>query len=237
MKIIAFFLLLVLFYGCHSQAQIQGVIVVHNYFFGVDGPTAKPPLDIKFRVWFKGSQSIQEVPELIFSEDSSGSKASVIIKSHSYLDPDNNVCYNYASFSDTAKVLEWYSDMDSVVKKGGKNFYSNKRFEYDSSMNLSDTIVNGVNYGRIKLNKTVNGNKGHLIVYYRCDKKQLLIKTFKNVSDSIGCPIVRDDSYLNGKLFMIGEFEFVSDKLSESELKVFKAWEQNVGKYPVRKKS
>jgi hypothetical protein len=146
------------------------------------------------------------------------------------LDPEKNVCYNYGCFSDTAAVLKRYSDVDSVVKNGGWNFYSTRKFEYNASNNLSDTVINHTDYGRIRLDKKVNGTSAYLIVYFRCDKKRTLVKVFKPLSDSIGCPIVRDDSFIRDKLFMSRELEFRSDKLSQNELKVFEAWEKNAKK-------
>jgi hypothetical protein len=226
---------MILLSGCYSQGQDQGIVIVHTYFFGNDGPNSKPPLDISYRILFKNNRSIQEVPLLIFTDDSSGQKASFKIKHYSYLDPDKNVCYNYKSVSDTAEVLKHYSDIDSVVKDGGWNFYSNRKFEYDSSKNLCDTIINNTRYERISLDKKVNGNAVYLIIYFRCDKKGTLIKVFKPLSDSIGCPATRDDSFIKNKLFMTRELEFISDKLTQGELKVFEAWDENEKKYPARK--
>lgn len=226
---------MILFYGCNSQGQDQGIIKIHTYFFGLDSLTTIPPLDISYRILFKKNRSIQEVPLIISSEDSSGEKTLVKIKHYSYLNPDENVCYNYRELSDTAEVLENYSDIDSVSKSGGWNFYSNRKFEYNSSKNLSDTVINNFTYGRIKLDKKINDISGYLIIYFRCDKKGTLIKIFKPLSDSIGCPIFRDDSFIKNKLFMTRELEFISDKLSPYELKIFEAWERNEKQNPAKK--
>lgn len=230
----AFYLVMLLLSGCNSHGQNEGIVIVHNYFYGSNGFKPKPMLDISYKIWFKDNRSIQEVPLLIFTEDSSGRKTSYKIKHHSYLDPDENVCYNYESLSDSAKVINHYSDIDSVRKNGGWNFYSKEKFQYDSATNLSDTVINNITYGRMRLDKVVNGNKVHLVIYSRADKKGTLIRNFKQLSDSIGCPVVRDDSFIKNKLFMTRELEFVTDKLSLNELNVFEAWEKKAKRNPIK---
>lgn len=222
--------MILLFSGC-SYGQDQGVVIVHSYFYGSKGSTTIPHFEVSYKIWFKNNRSIQEVPLLLFTEDSSGQKTSFKIKHYSYLDPDENVCYNFSSFSDTARVLRHYSDIDSVSndgRNGGWNFYSNEKFEYDSLTNLSDTVINNSTFGRIRLDKKFNGNSVYLILYFRYDKKGTLVKVFKSLSDSLGCPVVRDDNFIKNRLFMTRELEFVSDKLLPEELKVFEAWGKNV---------
>lgn len=234
---IFFYLVTILFSGCslHGQDQ-QGIIIDHTYLFGTDSlRRTKPPLDIRYKIFFRNNQSIQEVPLIVFTSDSSGKKTVIKIKHYSYIDADKNACFNYGNFIDTAKAIKNYSDIDSVSKDGGWNFLSNAMFEYDSSKNLKDTTIKNINYGRIRLNKTSNGNNVYFILYYRCNKKETLIKLFKPLSDSIGCPIVRDDTFIKNQLFMTRELEFFSDKLSNEELKIFDAWKKNEEKYPVYK--
>ncbi len=176
------------------------------------------------------------MPLLVFSDDTLGTyQTRFKIKHYSYLDPERNICYNYSSFSDTAQVLNSYENIDSIGRGGGWNFLSTDKFEYDSSKNIPDTVINNIKLGRIKLFKKFNGNNIYFIIYFRCDKKKALISIFKPLSDSIGCPIVRDDTFIKDKLFMTRELEYVSDMLSESELKIFDAWEKSSKKYPVDK--
>ena len=228
MKIKCIFCLFVIsLSGCYTHGQDQGAVIYHAYFYGSEGSTTIPHFELSRKIWFKNNSSIQEVPLLLFTEDSSGQKTSFKIKHYSYLDPDKNVCYNYLNISDTAKVIKYYSDIDSVVANGGWNFYSNQKFEYDSLTNLSDSVVDNIHYGRIRLDKVVNGNNVYFILYFRCDKKGTLVKVFKPLSDSIGCPIVRDDTFIKNRLFMTEALEFAFDKLSPEELKIFEAWERN----------
>jgi hypothetical protein len=138
--------------------------------------------------------------------------------------------FQLQEISDTAKVLKNYSDIDSVTIDEGRNFYSSQRFDYDSSKKLEDTVINTLVYKRIRINKSFNGNPIYLILYYMCDKKGKFIKLFKPISDSIGCSIVRDDTFIEDRLFMTIEPEFVSDNLSKNELRIFDAWEKNARK-------
>jgi hypothetical protein len=225
------FILLALFTGCYSQEQRQGVVMVHTYFFGNDDTSSSLPImKVSVKILFKGNLSIQEVPLINFFKDSSDEKTTFKIKHYSYLDPEKNLCLNFKNFSDTAMIFKFYSNIDSVQVDGGWNFLSDQRFQYESLIPLSDTVMDGVTYGRVRLNKKFNNNNANLDVYTNCAKKGLLIKLFKPLSDSLGCPIVRDDSFIQNKLFMTRELEFVSDDLSQDELRVFEAWENNAKK-------
>ena len=214
--------------SCSSQetfSQNEGIVTEHLYMFR-PGDT----IEVKLRVLYRNNQTIQEVPQLNIVEDSSGKRTFTKILHYSYLDPGKNVCYNYRNFSDTAKVIKRYSNIDSVRIKGGWNFYSNKDFQYNSSTSLQDTVINGINYSRIRLDKDINGIGIYFHLYLRCDKKGTLIKYFKPISDKIGCPIVRIDTYEQNNLTISHEIEFVSDKLSQEEVKVLETWERNAEK-------
>lgn len=221
----ALYLFVISLMSCPSPGiygQGQGVVIVHRYLFEPD-----ITIGVSFKILYIDNRSIQQIPQLNIIEDSSGKKTYTKILYYSYLNPDKNVCYNYRNLSDTARILKYYTDIDSVDIDGGWNFYSNKNLQYDSSTNLNDTVINGINYNRIRLDKKINGNSIYFHVYLRCDKKGTLIKFFKPLSDQIGCPVVRIDTYQRNRLTTSGEIQFLSDKLSQEELKVFDAWEKN----------
>lgn len=228
MFIYLFFIILLV--KCDVADKPQGVVRVHQSMTNVDSLGSNPILDMSYRILYRDTKSIQEVPLLKMVTDSSGSKSMVKIKHYTYLDPDNNVCYNYRNFSDTATVLNYFSDIDSVNVGGGWNFYSKSRFEYDSAMNIKDTVINDVKFGRIRLDKKINNTDIYFHLYYRCDRKQSLIKIFKSISDSIGCPIFKVETYFKNRLFSSREIEYISDSLSQNELRVFDAWEKNLNK-------
>lgn len=229
------YVFLIMFSGCYPKKVKQGVVIVNSYIIGPGNVLSDSSLKISYKILFKENKSVQEVPHISFTSDSAGEKTSVKIKHYSYLDLNANVCYNYWTFSDTATAFKQYSDIDSVEVDGGRNFLSNKKFEYESSMNLADTVVSGKTYGRVRLDKKINNNDVYFILYVDCARKNSLIKLFKLLSDSLGCPIVRDETYVKGKMFMIRELKFVSDELSSEELRVFEAWEKNAKKTLVNK--
>lgn len=222
------FLAFFLFLECNSLQEKEGVVRVNTSFVG-DGEKSNslPPFEIDFKILYKGNLSIQEVPVLNLTEDSSGKESSVKIKHYSYLDPDINRCLNYKTFSDTAKVWKHYTDIDSIEVDGGWNFLSNKKLEYDSSANLPDTIVNGVTYGRRRLYDRRSAKDLYFNLYIDCNRKSELIRIFKTISDSLGCPIVRQETYIKGKIFIVREIDFLSDRLSPAESQVFSAWGKN----------
>jgi hypothetical protein len=223
------YLSLIFFVECNSKARKEGVVMVNTSFIGTGEKSALlSPFEIGFKIMYKGNLSIQEVPVINFYEDSSGEKSVIKIKHYSYLDPDKNLCLNYKTFSDTAKVWKYYPDIDSVKVDGGWNFLSDKKIEYDSATSLADTIIGGVTYGRTRLYDRRNGNNIYFNLYTNCARKNELVKIFKVISDSLGCPVVREETYIKGKIFIIRQLEFVSDQLSSEELRVFKAWERNV---------
>jgi hypothetical protein len=92
-------------------------------------------------------------------------------------------------------------------------FLSNKKFEYDSAINLSDTVIEGGAYRRVRLNKRFNNNEIYFILYLNCSRKNSLLKLFKPLSDSLGCTIVRDDTFIQNRLFMKIELQFVSNEI------------------------
>jgi hypothetical protein len=220
---------LVLFVECSSKNYQEGVVMVNTSFVYADDKSAMlPPFEIVFKIIYKRNLSIQEVPVINFHQDSTGQKYSVKIKHYSYLDPDKNICLNYKTFSDTAKVWTHYPDIDSVTVDGGWNFLSNSKIDYDSSANLSDTVINGITYGRNRLYDRRKQNHIYFDVYTDCTRKNTLVEIFKPISDSLECPIVREETYIKGKIFMTRHLEFVSARLSSEERGVLDAWEKNV---------
>ncbi|MDB5195758.1 MAG: hypothetical protein JWP88_128 [Flaviaesturariibacter sp.] len=213
-------------FNCRGQYH-EGSIVRESTFYGLDTLKKAAPLHILSKIYYNGTSSIQEVPLLSYTDDSSGKKTVVTIKHYSYLNEDKGVCFNYLNFTDTATLIKCYFDVDSVKIDGGWNFYSNEKFEYDNLTMLSDTIINNSGCRRIRLDKNINGNSVNFILYVDCTRKYSPVRIFKSLSDSIGCPIIRDDTFVKGVLFMTRELKYLSDHLSKTELEVFAAW----GKY------
>jgi len=73
------------------------------------------------------------------------------------------------------------------------------------------------------------------LAYLRCDKKNSIFHYDRAFDEKMGCPVTRiefrDEDI---KAFAVGEMEFVRDKLTAEELKVFAAWERNAKLNPVK---
>jgi len=230
----AYYLLFTSFISCYrpnTYGQDQGAIIIKRYLFE-PGIT----MNIDSKILYKNRLSIQEVVELNTREDSSGKSFFTKVLFYTYLDPDKNLCYNYKSFSDTAKFINYYTNMDSTIINGGWNFYSNQKNFYDSLIDLKDTVINRVEYKRIRVdNETKNKKIYSNIYFFRCDRVGLLVNFNKSLSDKIGCSVVRVDTWKENKLITTVEILFLSDQLSKDEIKVFKAWENNAKAKPVNK--
>ena len=126
--------------------------------------------------------------------------------------------------------------MDQTIIHGCWNVYSNQKNFYDSLIDLKDTVINRVEYKRIRVdNETKNKKIYSNIYFFRCDRVGLLVNFNKSLSDKIGCSVVRVDTWKENKLITTVEILFLSDQLSKDEIKVFKAWENNAKAKPVNK--
>lgn len=224
-----YFIISFLAMSCSSKklfSQSQGVLVINRHLFEPD-----TTIVVKFRILYLNNQSIQEVPQLNIIEDSLGKRNFTKILHFGYLNTDENVCFNYVNFSDTARVIQYYNNIDSIGNGGGWNFYSNKKFQYDNLSELNDTLIDNVNYKRIQLNKIVGVSPISFHVFIRCDKSKVPVSFFKLLSTQIGCPIARVDTYKGGRIITSSEIQYISDTLSKKQLRVFEKWESNVKNY------
>jgi hypothetical protein len=226
---VIYIVIILLLSGCQANGQLQdkGQALITSYYYSKK--SGKLMDSICFRVWWDGNQSILQVPLIRFEEDAAGNRKDwVEINHYSFLDPQKNVCYNYKSFTDTAKVLKAYSDIDSVEVDGGWNYLSKEGLRFETASRLSDTTINGENFQRLYAHRKDGEYLIDFFMYMNCDVKAGNVKLHKHLSDSLGCPIVRNDTYINDRLYSSLRFTFVSDRLTEEEIKVFEAWRKNV---------
>lgn len=233
---IRFLLVALLLSGCQTngQGQSKGQALITSYYYSQE--SGKVVDSVYFRIWWDGNQSIQQVPLILFEEDSAGNrKDTVLIDHYSFLDSKKNVCYNYKQFSDTAKILKAYSNIDSVDIGGGWNYLTKQRLRFDKAFRQGDTIINGENLQRLSAHRSEGKNHIDFFMYMNCDMELGNVRLYKHLSDSIGCTIVRNDTYVNDKIYTSKQLLFVSDKLTADEIKVFEAWSKNVNQTPCKK--
>jgi hypothetical protein len=193
-------------------------------------------------LWYKDSLIIAELFRVNIVEDPYGQeKWDAVVYGYTFIDLRTRSFYDYASFSDTARILDKYVQPDTGRVKGGWNFFDDRVVIYRENMeSLPDTIIEGITYKRVKsfnVFKTENGEEKVLqFGYFRCDKRNSFFFVDRLLSKQLGCPLIRDD-YINvaKQIWLSHKIEFLNKKLTSEEIKVFNAWEQNAKKNPVTK--
>jgi hypothetical protein len=197
------------------------------------------------RIWYKDSLAIEEIKQMSTDEDPFGNETKTVsIRHFTFIDIKTRSLYDYTSFSDTAKLIRKYTQSDSIPVPGGWTFYGEAKelSGFEPPENLSDTMIDNVLYKRVKLiyiNPTSQEKiREESIAYFRCDIKNIMFSLVKNISKKNGCPCVRKDQIptsLKNPVAVSLQIEFVANKLTPEELKVFDAWEKNAKKNPVQK--
>jgi hypothetical protein len=212
-----------------------GVIQLKTIFFSSDGDSSF--IDIK-KVWYKDSVSVQKINRTNFVTDTTNvTKVSYSTMLFRFIDLKSRTLYDYKNFVDTALPFNKSSLPDSMMKDYGWNYYSDKvRRIQKIQENLNDTIIDNVNYKRIKFNFQGDDlQNGYKIGYFRCDRKAQLFSLEKVYSKELNCTMTKFVDFEHGRLspHVSMQIEIISDSLSEKELKVLDTWERNIKKYPV----
>ena len=238
-KIVAIFIFFECFLACASKTQKEnsGIVQLKSVFYASDGMPSFT--DLK-KLWYKDSLTIEQVNLTSFVTDTANvTTVNYSVLLFRFIDLRNRRLYDYRSFSDTALAFNTTTLPDSMMKDHGWSYYSNKVRQIQGTPdNLNDTIINNVNYKRVKFNFLGdNLQKGYKIGYYRCDEKGRLFSLEKTYSKKLNCAMIRfDDFQFNQPSpFASLEIEFLSDTLTVKELKVFEAWERNAKKSTVKK--
>lgn len=223
--------------SCKSEKAISNSGVISEKLQVLDSTlNLHPALTIESKIWYRDSLAIEEILLTRFITDTSGKKTiETVVKHYTFIDPHTKSFYYYKNFSDTAKIIKKYAGVDSFTIDGGWNFYSERDIEYSGiPVILSDTVVDKVNYKRISFSTKMGLHNSVSIGFFRCDKKSTMFKFDKSYSDKLGCPCVKVYDYPKQGRGMSREINFLSDTLSENELKVFAAWEKNAKDNPVK---
>lgn len=199
---------------------------------------SKPALTTNSKIWYKDSLVIEEVRSVQIVEDAKNSTQTTIIENYRFNDLRSRMTYEYKKFSDTASLIRKYSLDDSIKIYGGWNFKFKRKLEYQGTPEfLSDTTIDQVNYKRIKLTMTMGDHLLFIVCYQRCDKKGTIFDHDPDLSKITGCPTVKVFIFSPEKKDIpnSSETNFLTDTLTNEELKVFAAWERNAKLNPVNK--
>ncbi|HMR83750.1 MAG TPA: hypothetical protein PKE30_11485 [Niabella sp.] len=201
-----------------NQGKVQVAFTMYNPLLYEDS------IKVAYTVWFDGNVTIQEVPELIFAEDTLGNKeySSKIIY-FIYANPDKHKYVSFTNFSDTSTSIKQYANIDSVEKEGIWNFYSLAPITYDSMSMIKDTILDGSPSKLFSIVKRVNGIDVIIKAYAKCGVTSV-VEFMKFFGDSIGCSIQKTETYENGELTIAHTISVICDSLSVEERLVFDTW-------------
>lgn len=226
------FIIILLICSCSCKSQCEGLVEFKRSFSFHEDNTALLKKSISYRIWYRDSISIQEVPLSIVPNDTVKNVQPVISISHfTFIDPKNRYYAYYNSFSDTAQLIKNYIGTDSFRYHGGWNFYSQNNFPYDSSVNLSDTLLNNITFSRIKFLRKSSSDFQSFVLYYRYGEKQL-VGFMKNIAEKVGGTISRVDTFINNKLTTSVEIVTIKEKLSINESNIFDRWENQMKLIP-----
>ena len=215
-----------------SSATLQpgsmGVLSLTTQFYDSSGTSI---FLAPMKIWYKDSVAIEELVTIKSITDTFGkTEESFVPEAYRYINLKRHSWQLYITLSDTARIIESGALPDSVFVDGGWTFYANNmRMESDPEL-MPDSIIGETKYMRIKffrLNARIPDS--YVIGYLRCDKKENLFSLEKTYSHSVNCAMTRYYEFKNGasRPFASTELEFLSDTLTEKELKVFAAWEKN----------
>ena len=209
-----------------------------------------PAYDRDRKVWFKDSLVIGEGSHVDIEQDELGKETwKTYVGEYTFINLKTKSFYEYLTFSDTAKIIDRYIQPEIGRNKRGWNFFSTQSiFSIENLEIISDTIIDGVVYKRVMSSKTVEvknpeeqkilGEKQlqTSIGYLRCDLKSSIYSIDRGVEKKMGCPVIRVDQISpTNNSWIITEIEFLPNKLTSNEIKVFDAWEKNAKNNPVHK--
>ncbi len=120
------------------------------------------------------------------------------------MDLRNRQCTEYLTFSDTATVQKQYTLPDSVSITGGSTLFIDKEVSHTKPVEvLSDTIIESIQYRRLKFIDSDNKISPVWICYFRCDKIGSTISYFGGFKEKDGCPMTKYDMLIDGNNMLI----------------------------------
>lgn len=215
--------------SCNSQRHLTHCEVINSYlkFYNKETKTYEAssiywPIN---KIWYSNNFGIEETWGINIRQDTNGTEyRKVELMYYTAIDFRNRIAYSFSSFSDTARILDSYSFKDTTAIRGGWNFREPRSWPRQGApVFIADTIIDNVVYKRIKMIKETT----EWIGYLRCDKEGTVFMYDIDLSKSLGCPIVRVDQVPTDQdefRAVSSTIEFLADKLTPEEQKVFRVW-------------
>jgi hypothetical protein len=242
-RIVLFLLMLMILNSCGSQKNVskKGFLTYRFRQYDSSLRTYSMPFLSDINVWYHNKLVIQEVFSMVTKSDTLGQTTTKKrFEYYLFIDRESKTFFHYSSFSDTARILDSYIQADTAILrgKGGWQFYGEDNIQYSDLSYLSDTLIDKVNYKRVKFTELSNGKKINVIGYLRCDRKGTMFQIGKNITNLAGCPMVKYEQIPSNEILNLtsSEIVFERDSLTEKEVQIFKAWKRNEAKFPLKSK-
>ncbi|MEQ1676374.1 MAG: hypothetical protein ABL876_06730 [Chitinophagaceae bacterium] len=200
---------------------------------------SKPFMVMHQKAWYRDSMAIEEVSSInIISHYKSSRTETVGVMYYRFNDLRNRFVYEYKTFSDTATLIRKYAFSDTVPIAGGWNFRFDRNIDYKGIPDiLSDTLIDKISYKRIQFPTGTKEYPSTSIHYSRCDKKGTVFNTCPLLSKKMdGCPVVKSFTFSlvqKGPAYS-SEVNFLADRFTPEEEKVFNAWQKFARMSPIR---
>lgn len=191
-------------------------------------------------ILFKDSLIIEEVMGMNLSTNEFGVKTIEIYpERYTFINMRNKSIYEFSNFSDTAKLIDSYTEKNSKGKFNWLFYKYSDSVNFNEISKLTDTVMDSKNYSRFIISNSQIQNKKLdytiLTRYYTdCNEKDIFLTLHKRISENTKCAVLQSDViYVDAKILYHHNLVKKATTLSSEELKVFDAWEKYSYKHPV----
>lgn len=236
--------LLIVFISCNTS--IKKSLRVEKYLHEervLDSSTNRlviPKYHKDSQIWIKDSLIIEEVMGMNLSTNEFGVKTIEIYpERYTFINMRNKSIYEFSNFSDTAKLIDCYTEKNSKGKFNWLFYKYSDSVNFNEISKLTDTVIDNKNYSRFIISNSQIQNKKLdytiLTRYYTdCNEKDIFLTLHKRISENTKCAVLQSDViYVDAKIFYHHNLVKKATTLSSEELKVFDAWEKYSHTHPV----
>jgi hypothetical protein len=223
-------------YSCNSQILKSGVFKFSTKEIYYTNSNKEIEGQKSFlHLWYKDSCAIVE-HRINYSTEDETDTGVVIKESYpayrfTYINLRTMHCQDYLHLSDTAKPFCNY--LRKTTDRIENNFFFATKSKYDTLggiHTMSDTLIDGITYKRIKiLYQYYDYEKSYSVLYLDCRPNNSMFYFNKTITDlSNGCKAFRTDFFdSTNRPIIRSEMSTVSSKLSKVENSIFECWKKN----------
>jgi hypothetical protein len=221
-----------------AQEKAQCTVNYITTFYGENGKVA---FTGKTKLWQNGNLFIQQVYTIKINTDEYNKKTVEYEPRFCRLTDLGARCfYDFHMLSDTSSCFSSGNLPEFPVSEGAWPFYSDKIEQIDGTPEmLKDTIIKGKNYKKIKYClKSFDCTKNYFVGLFPDGMAYSELSFEKKFSKEKNWLLSKRFHYNIGSQYpsVLQEIEFLSDKLSAPEERIFDAWEKYAREHPVKNK-